>query len=87
VMVKSLINEICKDNDVVIHLLGCSRKEHGEEGWLLRESKPEYLFFNSIFYSNKGILVTLHPQNDVVLGFSSIFTVSSNRMSQIIRGR
>ena len=44
------------------------------------------VFFNFIFYSNKGILVTLHPQNDIILGFPSIFTVLSNGGGQIIKG-
>jgi hypothetical protein len=59
----------------------------GEEIFL-KESKTTHFreVFNLIFYSNKGILVTLHPKNDVILGFSSIFTVSSNGGGQIIRG-
>jgi hypothetical protein len=36
---KRLTNEICTDNDAVIHLLGCSRKEHGEEGYIVVEGK------------------------------------------------
>jgi hypothetical protein len=47
---KRLINEICKDNDVVIHLLGCNGKEHKEERWLLRESKTRVFVFLILFF-------------------------------------
>jgi hypothetical protein len=59
--------------------------ERGKKGFCLfgHKTMPFYgwIFLkNFIFYSNKGILVTLHPQNDVILDFPSIFTVSSNRL-------
>jgi hypothetical protein len=47
---KRLINEICKDNDAVIHLLGCNGKEHKEERWLLRESKTRVFVFLILFF-------------------------------------
>jgi hypothetical protein len=44
--------------------LAVGKNTCGEEGLLLRESKtmPFYGGFNFIFYSNKDILVTLHPK-------------------------
>jgi hypothetical protein len=45
---------------------------------------PFQSFFN-FFLSKKGIFVTLYTQNDVVLNFSSIFTVSINRGDYFIR--
>jgi hypothetical protein len=38
------------------------------------------------FFKQTGIFVTLHTQNDVVLGFSSILTVTTNRWGYFIRG-
>jgi hypothetical protein len=44
------------------------------------------LFFFFFFKSNKGIFVILHTQNDIVLGFSSIFTMATNGGGHFIRG-
>jgi hypothetical protein len=45
--------------------VGCSGKEHGKKRDFVegkRNNAVLGVFLNFIFYSNKGILVTLHPK-------------------------
>jgi hypothetical protein len=64
--------------------------EEGEERALVesqRKTTPFSVFsFNFNFKSKNGNFVTLYTQNDVVLGFPSILTVSSNGWGHFIRG-
>jgi hypothetical protein len=52
----------------------------------MKRHRLKGFFFNLIFFSKDGILVTLQPQSDVVFPFPSVLTVPPNEVGQIARG-
>jgi hypothetical protein len=70
-------------------LIEKEKKKHGEEGFFFplptKQRRFRVFFFNFIFSSKECIVGTLQPKNNVILGFSSIFTVFPNGGGQIIK--
>jgi hypothetical protein len=68
-------------------LQGCRENTRGEEREFVKshQNDTDLVSFFFLFLSNKGIFVTLYIQN-VVLSFSSIFTVTTNGGGHFIRG-
>jgi hypothetical protein len=60
-----------------------------KKGFLLKnhhQSDVEYFFLKKKKFNQTGIFVTLHIQNDIVLGIPSIFIVITNGGGHFIRG-
>ena len=76
-------------NDVAMDVVMLSLRT--TEGLDLKSFREAYggslVFLRGFLFSSskEGILVTLQPQNDVILGFPSILMVLPNRGSQIVR--